>query len=1040
MDFSFLNTLVVRSPVNPINVRPLNNAFLESLYLSTPTLHDEYVKHLTNPSKDSKSLKKLDISLYKYQTRSSTRCTPFGLFAGLNIANWGDDNNIIFDENLVNTLKRKTRLDMNVVCSLYIELIKQDFIKPYLRFSPNTSLYLVGNDYRYVEYYYANNRRHHKVNRVESSEYLFDVLNAAKKNLTKLELADILITDEISKEDALYFIDELIDSQLLVNQLEPTVTGNDYFNVLILKLNELFTESQNIDLFNTIELFNSIDFELKKIDKNIFNPIESYKNIHEKLKLILPDLSEINLFQTDLYKKTDQACVNEKTQKALLKTLGFLNKITPFHENSNLEDFKKRFNERYENSEISLLLAVDKETGIGYPSNDTSGLNDLIDDITGNSIRSENDIKWSVLQSCLLKLITDSNKNNKKIIHINEDDFKNIDFSNAIFPASFSVMFKVLNASTNKLEIMNSGGSSAIKLLGRFAGGDDDVKQIVNSISNFEREQLPDCIIAEVVHLPESRVGNILARPEIRAFEIPYLAKSSVGDEYQIKVENLFLKIQGEKIILFDKSLNKEIIPRLGNAHNFSFNSLPLYHFLCDLQLQYYTKPYLGFNWGVLANQFNFLPRVEFENVIISPATWLLNKNDLAFSQDKITSIADKKVSFFELKTKLELPDFFLIVEDDNELLINCKDSISIDTFIDIVKKKDHITLTEYLFEDQSPLIKDSSENSFTNECIAILLNNENNSHKKTAFKFLKPENRQSFSIGSEWLFLKIYCGIKTIDSIISDKLTSITNKLIHDKVIDKWFFIRYADPDIHIRLRLHVIDFSKYGYILELINSTFDYLINDNIVFKLQMDTYKRELERYGHNTITLVEDLFFYDSVFVSNLIENLGIENRELIRWKIAIKSVDAFLNDFGYDLEQKYFLISALNDAFFNEHGGDKNLRITLDNKFRSIRNQIHEVLNDKMDSHLEYYSIIELLNERSKQVRVVSNKLVSFAQNGELQMPLNELIGNLLHMNLIRLFMGRNRTNEFVIYDLLAKTYKSKIAEFKHLNKLKGNSH
>ena len=1036
MDFTFLNNIVVRSPLKPTKIRTIDKAFLESLYLSTPVLYDEYRKNITTSLKDSKAQKKLNISLYKYQTRSSIRCTPFGLYAGLSTASWGESNNIIFDSNLHNSLKRKTRLDMNVVCSLYIKLINRDFIKPYLKFSPNSSLYLIGEDYRYVEYYYVNNRRHHKINRVEFSSYLGSVLNEAKQHLTKKQLASILISEEISEEEALDFIDELIECQLLVNQFEPTVTGNDYFNVLILKLNEILIESKSNELIDIIELLKEIDSKIKEIDENIINSIELYQEIYKKLKLILPDLSETNLFQTDLYKKSIEFSVDKKVQNILLDALIFLNKITPFHENKNLEEFKKRFVERYENSETSLLLAVDKETGIGYPSIDASGINDLIEDIYGNSIRNENEIRWNILQSCLLKLITNSLKNNDKIIHISENDFKNIDFSDSIFPASFSVMFKVLNATTNKIEIGSSGGSSAIKLLGRFAGGDNEVKNIVNNISKFEQEQLKNSILAEIVHLPESRVGNILGRPEFRAYEIPYLAQSSVQKEFQIKVENLFLKIKNDKIILFDKSINKEIIPRLGNAHNFAFNSLPLYHFLCDLQLQYYNKPYLGFNWGVLANQFNFLPRVEYKNVILSPATWILNRPDLISFQDKNIESIDKLNNFFEMKRRFELPDLFLIVEDDNELLIDASNSISIETFIDIVKRKENITLTEYLFEDDFPLIKDSNRNSFTNECIAILLNNKKNIQQDTILEPAIHSTNQSFSIGSEWLYFKIYCGIKTVDNIISDRLSIIADKLIQDRIIDKWFFIRYADPDIHVRFRLHVIDFSKYGFILELINLNFDTLINNNIVFKIQTDTYKRELERYGYNTIELVEDLFYYDSIFVSNILKILGLENREVFRWKIAIRSVDDFLTNFDFDLEQKYSLLSNLSEAFFNEHGGEKNLRIALDNKFRNNREQINEILSLEINSYHEYFPIIELLNNRSKYISIIAKKLLEFSKNGQLYLPLNELISSLLHMNLNRLFMGRNRTNEFVIYDLLSKSYKSNIAKSKNQIKFK----
>ena len=64
---------------------------------------------------------------------------------------------------------------------------------------------------------------------------------------------------------------------------------------------------------------------------------------------------------------------------------------------------------------------------------------------------------------------------------------------------------------------------------------------------------------------------------------------------------------------------------------------------------------------------------------------------------------------------------------------------------------------------------------------------------------------KRNFYPGDEWLYFKIYGGIKTCDDLICGKLYTLMKKLKRDKIIDKWFFIRYSDPDFHIRLRLHI-------------------------------------------------------------------------------------------------------------------------------------------------------------------------------------------------------------------------------------------
>jgi len=63
----------------------------------------------------------------------------------------------------------------------------------------------------------------------------------------------------------------------------------------------------------------------------------------------------------------------------------------------------------------------------------------------------------------------------------------------------------------------------------------------------------------------------------------------------------------------------------------------------------------------------------------------------------------------------------------------------------------------------------------------------------------------RTFIPGSEWVYFKLYTGTKTADSILKNELYGYVSKMLKNGIIDKWFFIRYADPDFHVRLRLHL-------------------------------------------------------------------------------------------------------------------------------------------------------------------------------------------------------------------------------------------
>lgn len=106
-------------------------------------------------------------------------------------------------------------------------------------------------------------------------------------------------------------------------------------------------------------------------------------------------------------------------------------------------------------------------------------------------------------------------------------------------------------------------------------------------------------------------------------------------------------------------------------------------------------------------------------------------------------------------------------------------------------------------------------------------------------------------------------------------------------------FFIRYNDPDFHIRLRLHIDRFENYAPIFRRFEALFQPLVENGAVIRVLCDTYVREIERYGANTMEPVERLFGIDSGAILELlekIEELPTDTRETTRWQLALALLD------------------------------------------------------------------------------------------------------------------------------------------------------
>ncbi len=283
----------------------------------------------------------------------------------------------------------------------------------------------------------------------------------------------------------------------------------------------------------------------------------------------------------------------------------------------------------------------------------------------------------------------------------------------------------------------------------------------------------------------------------------------------------------------------------------------------------------------------------------------------------------------------------------------------------------------------------------------------------------------QIFIPGSEWVYFKIYSGPKTADKILRDEIFKFIREMLGNNIIDKWFFIRYADPDFHLRIRLHLIEPRNFSHLFNLFYQIFIPIVHSGLVWNIQCDTYQREIGRYGANTISIVEDLFFIDSESIINLLHQLDYKDSEGYRWKISLMLVDSLISTVSPELLYRKDLLSIMSENYKKEFGFTYHqAKKQLADKYRAYRKDIEEVMSWKNESN----HLTNIINTRQRDVYSITEKLIALEKSGELQVPLQVLLISIVHMTINRWFRSKNRLYELVIYDFLSRFYTSEIAK------------
>jgi len=282
-----------------------------------------------------------------------------------------------------------------------------------------------------------------------------------------------------------------------------------------------------------------------------------------------------------------------------------------------------------------------------------------------------------------------------------------------------------------------------------------------------------------------------------------------------------------------------------------------------------------------------------------------------------------------------------------------------------------------------------------------------------------------------KYLYYKLYSGVRTSDRLLTGLVHPFITKLFSESLINQWFYIRYSDPENHIRLRMMYENYSDLLKISEYFEQLSSPFLKYNQLWSVKLDNYSPEIDRYGKNCITSAEMLFFHDSELAINFIKYNEYSYSSDNLWMFAIFSINKFLEDFGYDLNSKSEIIEVMFSTFNAEFLPDRLLRKQIAVKYSKYSDLILKMIESPLKCKYPGKEGLRLVKIRSESQKELILSIRNSIGKGNQGISLNDIISDFIHMMMNRLFRSEQRKHEFVIYNFLSRYYRSKLARIKY---------
>lgn len=797
-----------------------------------------------------------DITRYRTLCRLVTRTVPLGWGVVTQVACAGEAANAPRSDITANT-SFSLRIDSTCLLDLF-RAARAASISDSAEVWSNPTLYQSPSGFRFYEAIESARSPTQSLSQVEQGVEICAAVELAfeQPRLRIHQLAEMLSAKTgCDNSDALALVHDLIKAGVLCSG--PRAPLADLRNTGLDALDE-FPE------FTTFPAVAEMRAALSRLHSTCGEGTPGdFRRLNESVRLMLqpearPRAEEPLLVGTASVREPIHipAIVQSRTQEVLNDLLPHFNR-----QDLPLSRFISIFESKFGDAQVPLMLSVDPDYGI-----------DLFASVSSDSSRASND-------TALVVAWERSVRRSEKTVTLTEADL-------ALGPSptrlgAFGdgvVQLQILSGLSDRvasepvaqLEGFRSGPTT--RFYSRFLRDHLEYASAL-SISSIE-DSSRDVVHADVLYVAANTLANISASPPATKYVVLCDDVAAPQGCIGLPIGELLVSVADGRLRLFSPSVGKWIEPRMNHPVNSFFTTRPAVAFLAYLE-RHNCIDY-DFRWPALLRNLEHLPRITYKQVVISLARWALRPDVVA----RITTSHDTSVTRSALE-EAGVPRLFSFGPDDKALIYDQSSEISMQAFAAALRRSSAPVLFESLLQTDSvtvaaPLLP------FPHQLqIPVVGGTTSGRDQSASDGGPRPSTFYVVRPGGEWATIKLYANESSLDALITGPVAKWIENLTNDSLVDGWFFIRYRDPEPHIRVRLRAPKECLWSKTVPALLSFTNVEPARSRIHKVTIEPYVREVERYGGPTfIDLHERIFCVDSALATRAIRTFGVENAQLL----------------------------------------------------------------------------------------------------------------------------------------------------------------